>query len=70
MKDDHMKNGQLKPGYNVQIGTENQFVVGFSLHQRAGDPGCLIPHLSVLEKYDISCLLKCKKPVFKFENRL
>ncbi|WP_212963340.1 transposase, partial [Cohnella xylanilytica] len=24
MKEDHMRNGQLKPGYNVQIGTENQ----------------------------------------------
>ena len=23
MKEDHMRNGQLKPGYNVQIGTEN-----------------------------------------------
>lgn len=28
MKDDHMRNGQLKPGYNVQIGTENQFLFG------------------------------------------
>jgi len=45
MKDDHMKNGQLKPGYNLQIGTEGQFVVGFSVHQRPGDPGCLVPHL-------------------------
>jgi transposase len=52
MKEDHMKNGQLKPGYNVQIGTENQFIIGFSLHQRAGDPGCLIPHLELLEKYN------------------
>jgi transposase len=52
MKEDHMKNGQLKPGYNVQIGTENQFIIGFSLHQRAGDPGCLIPHLDLLEKYN------------------
>jgi transposase len=52
MKEDHMKNGQLKAGYNVQIGTENQFIVGFSLHQRAGDPGCLIPHLDLLEKYN------------------
>jgi len=34
-----------KPGYNIQIGTENQFVVGYSVHQRAGDYGCLIPHL-------------------------
>lgn len=52
MKDDHMKNGQLKPGYNVQIGTEGQFITGFSLHQRAGDPGCLIPHIELLKKYN------------------
>ena len=35
-----------KPAYNVQMGTEEQFVLGFSLHQRAGDAGCLIPHLN------------------------
>jgi transposase len=46
MKDDYMKNGQLKPGYNLQMGTEGQFVVGFSVHQRPGDPGCLVPHLT------------------------
>ena len=45
MKEDHMRNRQLKPGYNVQLGTENQFVIGFSLHQRPGDSGCLISHL-------------------------
>jgi hypothetical protein len=45
MKEDHMHNGQLKAGYNIQMGTEDQFVVGFSVHQRPGDPGCLIPHL-------------------------
>jgi transposase len=45
MKEDHMQNGQLKAGYNIQMGTEEQFVVGFSVHQRPGDPGCLIPHL-------------------------
>lgn len=45
MKEDHMRNGQLKPGYNVQIGTENQFIVGYSLHQRPHDTRCLIPHL-------------------------
>jgi hypothetical protein len=57
MKDDHMRNGQLKPGYNLQVGTENQFVVGFSVHQRAGDPGCLIPHLNKL-KENLGCLPK------------
>jgi hypothetical protein len=39
MKDDCIKNGQLKPGYNLQLGTEGQVVVGFSVHQRPGDPG-------------------------------
>jgi hypothetical protein len=45
MKEDHMQNGQLKPGYNVQMGTENQFIIGYSLHQRPTDTRCLIPHL-------------------------
>jgi transposase len=45
MKEDHMRNGQLKPGYNVQVGTENQFIIGYSLHQRPTDTRCLIPHL-------------------------
>ncbi|PJN54623.1 hypothetical protein PAEVO_13440 [Paenibacillus sp. GM2FR] len=38
-------NGQLKPCYNVQIGTENQFIVGNSLYQRPTDTLCLKPHL-------------------------
>jgi transposase len=45
LKEDHMRNGQLKPGYNVQIGTENQFIVGYTLHQRPTDTRCLKPHL-------------------------
>jgi len=42
--------GQPKPAYNVQIGTENQFVVGLSIHQRPGDTSCLKDHMDVLEK--------------------
>jgi len=45
MKEDHMRNGQLKPGYNIQMGTENQFVIGYSIHQRAGDTSCLKSHM-------------------------
>ncbi|MGE5630704.1 MAG: transposase [Caulobacteraceae bacterium] len=45
MKEDHMKNGQLKPGYNVQIETENQFVIGYSIHQRPGDTSCMKDHI-------------------------
>ncbi|MHA7967594.1 IS1182 family transposase [Paenibacillus sp. CAU 1782] len=48
MKEDHMKNGQLKPGYNVQMATENQFVLFYSLHQRPTDTRCLIPHMEQL----------------------
>jgi len=46
MKEDRGAEKPLpKPAYNVQAGTEGQFVVGFSLHQRVGDTTCLIPHL-------------------------
>ena len=27
MKDDHMKNGQLKPGYHIQSGVEAEYIV-------------------------------------------
>jgi hypothetical protein len=50
MKEDAVLNGQLKPGYNVQIGTENQFVVGFSIHQKANDIKSLIPHLNQVKE--------------------
>lgn len=45
MKEDYMRNGQLKPGYNVQISTNNQFVVNYSLHPNPTDTKTLIPHL-------------------------
>jgi transposase len=32
MKEDRMRNGQLKPGYNVQISTEQQFITNVTLH--------------------------------------
>lgn len=50
MKEDHMKNGQLKAGYNIQIGTENQFIICYSVHQKPGDTTCLIPHLEKLKE--------------------
>lgn len=47
MKEDHMMNGQLKPGYNLQIGTENQFIIGYSVHQRPNDTTTFIPHMKM-----------------------
>ncbi len=31
MKEDHMLNGQLKAGYNLQISTSNQYIVHYSV---------------------------------------
>ena len=50
MKDDPMGNGQLKAAYNVQAGTENQYVVFTSVHQRPGDTACMVPHLERARK--------------------
>lgn len=49
MKEDAMLNGQLKPGYNVQIGTENRYIVGFTIHPNPTDTKTMIPHLKHLE---------------------
>lgn len=45
MKDDHMGNGQLKAAYNIQVGTENQYIIDTTAHQRPGDTACMIEHL-------------------------
>jgi transposase len=50
------------PAYNVQTGTEGQFVVGFSVHQRAGDTACLIPHLEGV-KVHLSAIAKRKPAI-------
>ncbi len=50
MKEDHMRNGQLKPGYNVQLATENRYVLHVSVHQRATDTTTLKGHLAGLER--------------------
>ena len=53
MKEDHMKNGQLKAGYNVQISSNNQYIVNYSIHQRPTDTTTLPEHIeSYKEKYD------------------
>src|ERR1700740_1290544 len=46
MKEDHMLNGQLKPGYNVQISTSNQFIVNYTIHPNPTDTNTLGAHLN------------------------
>jgi transposase len=45
MKEDHMKNGQLKAAYNVQISTANQFIVDYSIHPNPTDTTTLPQHI-------------------------
>ncbi|HRE65238.1 MAG TPA: IS1182 family transposase [Ferruginibacter sp.] len=45
MKEDHMQNGQLKPGYNVQISTEDQYVLNYTLHPNPTDTLTLPAHV-------------------------
>ena len=46
MKEDYMHNGQLKPGYNVQIGVESEYIVGLGVFSNRNDVGTLIPFLN------------------------
>lgn len=45
MKEDHMRNGQLKPAYNVQLSSHNQYIVNYSLHQNPTDTTTLKKHV-------------------------
>lgn len=48
MKDDHMRNSQLKPGYSVQIGVEGEYIVGIDITSERSDQLTLTPFLDKL----------------------
>lgn len=53
MKEDAMNNGQTKPGYNLQISSENQFITDFALFPNPTDTLTLIPFFnSFLGRYE------------------
>ena len=53
MKDDHMQNGQLKPAYNIQASTNNQYLTNYTLAQTTADTTTLKEHLNNhIENYD------------------
>lgn len=45
MKEDHMKNGQFKPGYNLRLGVEGEFIVTAGLFSERSDTPILLPLL-------------------------
>ncbi|MFD1607518.1 IS1182 family transposase [Oceanobacillus luteolus] len=50
MKDDYMKNGQLKAGYNVQVATEGQYALAYDVFPNPTDTRTLIPFLDHIEE--------------------
>ena len=50
MKDDHMRNAQLKPGYNVQIGVDSEYIVAADIFQDRNDVWTLVPFLKQMEE--------------------
>jgi hypothetical protein len=48
MKEDHMRNGQLKPGYNVNTATCNEFIIGNYISSDRNDVHTLIPFMKQL----------------------
>jgi len=50
MKDDHMKNGQLKPGYNLTLGVEGEYIVGIDVSPERSDELTLLPLLDRMER--------------------
>ena len=50
MKDDHMRNGQLKPGYNVQIAVNSEYITGVDVFSNRTDYGTLVPFMKHLQK--------------------
>ena len=50
MKEDHMKNGQLKPGYNVNVATCSEFIIGSYISSDRNDVHTLIPFMNQLRR--------------------
>jgi len=50
MKEDHMRNAQLKPGYNIQIGVSNEYIMVVEAFQNGADQLTFEP---LLEKYNV-----------------
>ena len=50
MKEDHMRNAQLKPGYNVQLAVEGEYITGLDISSERSDQLTLIPLLEKMER--------------------
>lgn len=51
MKEDAMKNGQLKPAYNIQFGVDSEYISWITVGPQCTDTTTLIPFLEDLKKH-------------------
>ena len=51
MKEDAMKNGQLKPAYNVQHGVDSEYITWLTVGPQPTDTTTLIPFLKSMEEH-------------------
>lgn len=51
MKEDHMLNGQLKPGFNVNVASVSEYIVGSYISADRTDTRTLIPFLEKLKEW-------------------
>lgn len=49
LKDDHMRNSQLKPAYNLQVAVESEYIVGVDISSETTDMYTLKPFLERLK---------------------
>lgn len=54
MKEDHMRNSQLKPGYNIQFAVEGEYITGVDISSERSDQLTLIPLLNRMELHGVS----------------
>lgn len=50
MKEDAMKNGQLKPAYNLQHGVDSEYIAWLTIGPQPTDTTTLIPFLKIMEE--------------------
>ena len=58
MKDDHMKNGQLKPAYNVQLAVEAEYVIGVGVFPNANDIATMKPMLENMLRCNTNMIIR------------
>lgn len=51
MKEDHMRNSQLKPGYNVQFAVEGEYITGVTVSSERSDQLTLIDTLETMHDH-------------------